>query len=262
MSELIDAIRWEATPELKQPLLIAAFEGWNDGGSAPSNTVKHLVSALDAERFASLDPEEFYVFSENRPEVHLVEGSFRQIDWQANEFFHARLPGTEQDVILFVGPEPNLRWRTYCNQLLTMAERYEVSTLVTLGAYLADVLYTLPVTINGFSNHMDLEEKYGIKRSNYEGPTGIVGVLNDFANRGGLTTVSLWAAVPYYISIPNPKAVHAHLMRLREIFGFELDLSSLEKDAENFDNEINDVVAKDPNVAAYVRELKKREFLN
>jgi proteasome assembly chaperone (PAC2) family protein len=134
--------------------------------------------------------------------------------------------------------------------------------VVTLGAYLADVLYTLPIGVNGFSNDPALEEKHELKRTNYEGPTGIVGVLsNHRLNAPGLM-MSLWAAVPYYISIPNPKAVHALLSKLRSIFNFEIDMEALEREADNFDNEINDVVARDPNVAAYVRELKKREFLN
>jgi proteasome assembly chaperone (PAC2) family protein len=262
MNTEINAIRWESQPKTERPLMIAAFEGWNDGGTASTNAVKRLIEAFGAERFASIDPEAFYVFSENRPTVKLVEGRTRKVDWQTNEFYHARLPGKEQDVILFLGVEPNLKWRTYCANLAAMAQHQEARAIVTLGAYLADVLYTLPVQVNGFSDNMEIEEKFNLRRSNYEGPTGIVGVFSDYCRQMGLETLSLWAAVPYYISIPNPKAVHALLRKLQEIYGFGLDLSDLEKDADNFDNEINDVVAKDPNVAAYVRELKKREFLN
>jgi proteasome assembly chaperone (PAC2) family protein len=257
-----NAIVWERHPELNNPLMVAAFEGWNDGGSASSNAVRRLLKAFEAERFARLDPEEFYVFSENRPTVKLVEGHTRRVDWQTNDFYHARLPGTSQDVILFLGVEPNLRWRTYCANLVSVAQHQNVKTMVTLGAYLADVLYTLPVQVTGFASDPAIEEKFSLRRSNYEGPTGIVGALTDYCRQHDLNTLSLWAAVPYYISIPNPKAVHSLLNKLRAIYGLELDLSSLEKDADNFDNEINDVVAKDPNVAAYVRELKKREFLN
>lgn len=257
-----NAIVWEKHPELKNPLLIAAFEGWNDGGSASTNAVRRMIRAFDAERFARIDPEEFYVFSENRPTVKIVDGHTRRIDWQTNEFYHAHLPGTEQDAILFVGVEPNLRWRTYCANLVAVAQHQNARSVVTLGAYLADVLYTLPVQVNGFSSDPAIEEKHALRRSNYEGPTGIVGVLTDYCRRHDLATLSLWGAVPYYISIPNPKAVHALLSKLRSIYQIELDLTALEKDVDSFDNEINDVVAKDPNVAAYVRELKKREFLN
>ena len=257
-----NAIVWEKHPELRNPLLVAAFEGWNDGGSASTNAVRRMIKAFEAERFARLDPEEYYVFSENRPNVKLDEGRLRRIEWQTNEFWSARLPGTDRDVILFLGVEPNLHWRSYCANLTAVAQHQGVRQVVTLGAYLADVLYTLPVQVTGFATDPDMEEKYDLRRSNYEGPTGIVGVYSDYCRRHELETTSLWGAVPYYISIPNPKAVHALLSKLREIFAFEMDLSSLEQDANSFDNEINDVVAKDPNVAAYVRELKKREFLN
>lgn len=257
-----NAIVWEKHPELKDPLLIAAFEGWNDGGSASSNSVRRMIDAFAAERFARLDPEPFYVFSENRPTVTKVDARTRRIDWQTNEFYHARLPGTERDVVLLLGVEPNLKWRTFCANVASVAQHQNVQQIVTLGAYLADVLYTLPVQVTGFATDADVEERFSLRRSTYEGPTGIVGVLTDYSRQQSLRTLSLWAAVPYYISIPNPKAVHSLLSKLREIFAFELDLAELEKEADNFDNEINDVVAKDPNVAAYVRELKKREFLN
>lgn len=262
MSTETNAIQWARHPETKGTLMIAAFEGWNDGGTASTNAMRMMLKSFEAEKFASLDPEEFYVFSENRPTVRLVDGQSRQVEWQSNDFYHARLPGSGQDVILFLGSEPNLRWRTYCANLASVAQHQNVATVVTLGAYLADVLYTLPVQVTGFSSHLDLQERFGVNRSNYEGPTGIVGVFSDYCRQMDIPTLSLWAAVPYYISIPNPKAVHALMTKLKEIFDFELNLGELEKDADNFDNEINDVVAKDPNVAAYVRELKKREFLN
>lgn len=262
MSSETNAIRWEKHPATDNPLMIAAFEGWNDGGAASTNAVRRIIKAIAAEKFASIDPEEFYVFSDNRPTVKLVDGRSRQINWQTNDFYCARLPNADRDVILFLGNEPNLNWRNYCANLASVARHQNVKTVVTLGAYLADVLYTLPVQVTGFAHNMDIEEKHDLSRSNYEGPTGIVGVLSDYCRQQDLTTLSLWAAVPYYISIPNPKAVHALLTKLNEIFSIEIDLASLEQDANNFDNEINDVVAKDPNVAAYVRELKKREFLN
>ena len=255
-------IRWERHPRTEKAILIAAFEGWNDGGNASSNSLRRLIKAFEAEKFASLDPEPFYVFSESRPTVKLVDGKTREIEWQTNDFYHGRVPGTNRDVILFLGSEPNLNWRTYCANLASVARHQDVETVVTLGAYLGDVLYTLPVQVTGFSSYLDIEEKHGVTRSNYEGPTGIVGVFTDYCRQENFPTLSLWAAVPYYISIPNPKAVHSLMSKLKEVFSFDIDLSRLEKDADNFDNEINDVVAKDPNVAAYVRELKKREFLN
>jgi proteasome assembly chaperone (PAC2) family protein len=263
MSEQAQAIRIDYLPKLKNPLLIAAFRGWNDGGKASTNSVRRLVDIFEGKKFATIDPEEFYVFSENRPLVKLVDGQTRrEIQWQKNEFYHAEMPGGERDLVLFLGTEPNLRWRTFCANFTTLAHQLNVGFTVSLGAYLADVLYTLPIQVNGFSSDLQLMEDFDLQRTNYEGPTGIVGTLNSAFQEQHFGTLSLWAAVPYYISIPNPKAVHATLKRLREIFSLEIDLKALEKDADNFDNEINDVVAKDPNVAAYVRELKKREFLN
>lgn len=262
MDTTTNALQWERQPKLRRPVLITAFEGWNDGGEGPSRTVEWLVRELEGEKFASLDPEAFYVFTENRPTVHWVGEHYREVTWQTNDFYHMPLPGAERDAIVFHGTEPNLKWRTYAANLLAVARHYEVELIVTLGAYLADVLYTLPVQVNGFSSDPLLVEKFGLKRSSYEGPTGIVGALADFIRREGMASLSLWAAVPYYISIPNPKAVQALLEKLQQVLDMHLDLSGLERDAEDFDNEINDVVAKDPSVAAYVRELKKREFLN
>lgn len=259
----MNAIRVDAIPKLKNPLLIAAFSGWNDGGQASTNAVTRMLRQFEAKPFASIDPEEFYVFSENRPLVSLVDGQTRrQIDWPKNEFFHATLPGGDRDVVLLQGVEPNLKWRTFCENLTDLAEQLGVKSIVTMGAYLADVLYTLPIQVNGFSSNLALMDEHGLQRTNYEGPTGIVGVWTSYLQDRGFETLSLWAAVPYYISIPNPKAVFAILSRLQKIFAFQMDLEQLEKEADNFDNEINDVVAKDPNVAAYVRDLKKRDFLN
>lgn len=258
-----NSIRFDSLPNLSDPLVIAAFRGWNDGGQASTNTVKQLIRQLDAKRFAVIDPEAYFVFTEERPTVSLVEGETRRkIDWQENDFFHGTLPGTGRDVVLFLGNEPNLKWRTFCAEFSWLLRQLDARFVVTLGAYLADVLYSLPVQINGFASDLSLVDDEGITRTTYEGPTGIVGVLNSLLQEDGLDTMSLWAAVPYYISIPNPKAVFAILSTLRRMFSFDLDLKELEEKADNFDNEINDVVANDPNVAAYVRELKKREFLN
>jgi proteasome assembly chaperone (PAC2) family protein len=258
----VNAVQYITEPKLVDPIFVAAFEGWNDGGTAATNAVRRMIEAFNAEKFASLDPEEFYVFTENRPLVKLVEGRQRKVQWQTNDFYAGKLPGTNRDIILFHGTEPNLHWKTYCANLEAVMEGHGVREVVTLGAYLADVLYTLPIGINGFSNDPVLEEKNELKRTNYEGPTGIVGVLSNVRQARPGLMLSLWAAVPYYISIPNPKAVHALLSKLKQMFSFELDMEPLEKAADSFDNEINDVVARDPNVAAYVRELKKREFLN
>ena len=255
-------IHVEYLPNLKDPLFIAAFEGWNDGGQAATNAIRHLVKTFAAEKFAWVDPERYFVFTENRPHVKLVNGRYRKIVWQTNDFYHAKLPDASRDVVLMLGTEPHLKWRGFSRHVIDLVKRIEGRIVVTLGGFLADALYTLPVQISGFTNDEAIESRFKIQRTNYEGPTGVVGVLSNFSLQDNLTTLSLWAAVPYYISIPNPKAVLALISKLREIFAFSIDLSSLENDAATFDNEINNIVAKDPNVAAYVRELKKRDFLN
>ncbi|MDH5752848.1 MAG: PAC2 family protein [Deltaproteobacteria bacterium] len=257
----INAVIWEKQPAVHKPVLIAAFQGWNDGGQSATGAVSWLMEFTRAERFASIDPENFYIFSEHRPTVSLVEGKTRHIEWQKNEFCAGTLP-EGGDVILLKGVEPDLLWRTFSANILAVARYLEVRQVVVLGAYLADVLYSLPVEINGFSSETALGEKQDIKPSNYEGPTGIVGVLTDVCGMEGLPTLSLWAAIPYYISIPNPKGVRALLNRLQKILGFGLDMSALDQETEVFEKEINKVVKNDPNVAAYVRELKKRSIIN
>lgn len=262
MGKDTDAITLDYLPELNNPLLFAAFDGWNDGGTAATGSVQHMISAFSAKKFAHIESEEFYVFSENRPTVNFDENQSREITWPANEFYHAKLPGTDRDVVLFLGTEPNLRWQTFCRNFSGFARQLGADFVITLGAFLADVLYTLPVQLTGLSNDPDLEKLHDLQRTSYEGPTGIVGVLTRHLELENFRTLSLWAGVPYYISIPNPKATFAQLQKLQNIFGFSIDLDDLEALANNFDNEINDVVAKNPNVAAYVRELKKRDFLN
>jgi len=263
MVNQIETIKIEVRPKLRNPLMILAFRGWNDGGQSATNVIRTMIKTFDAKRFATMDPEPYYVFSENRPTVRLVDGdSRREVEWQKNEFFYAPLPGLKRDLVLFLGTEPNLMWRTYCEQIVALVKDLGVREGVTLGAFLGDVLYTLPVQINGFSSNLKLMDEHELERTSYEGPTGIVGVINSEMQQQGFQTLSLWAAVPYYISIPNPKAVLALVTKLKAIFGFQMDTSDMEENAENFDNEINDVVSKDPNIAAYVRELKKRDFLN
>ncbi len=227
MGKDIDFIRLDFIPNLKDPILFAAFEGWNDGGSAATASVKHMIKAFAAEKFASIDAEEFYVFSENRPLVKFDEGQNREVIWQKNDFYHARLPGTGRDAILFLGSEPNLRWQTFCANFVSLAHQLDVKIIATLGAFLADVLYTLPVQLTGLSNQEGMAEKHELAQTSYEWPTGIVGVLTKYCDTQNLPTLSLWAGVPYYISIPNPKASLAQLRKLREIFEFDIDLSDL-----------------------------------
>lgn len=257
-----EALSIESHPHLRNPVMIFALEGWNDGGIASTNALKRMMKTFGATRFASIDPEPYYVFSETRPLVQQQKDQQRKIIWQRNDFYYATLPGMDQDAILFLGVEPNLHWRGFVTHLLRIAQEHKAQLIISLGAFLADVLYQTPVHVNGHSNDPDLEKRLGVTRTNYEGPTGVIGVSSSLFQAHHFKTLNLWAGVPYYISVPNPKAVYALLSTLQQTLGFQMDLRSLRRDVERFDHEIDSVVSKDPNVAAYVRELKKREILN
>ena len=197
-------------PELRSPVLVCAFAGWNDAASAASTALEAVASGLDSTVVARLDPEEFYDFQVNRPTIRLVDGRTRQVDWPANTLIGVNAAGAERDLVLLSGVEPNLRWRTYSTAVLDAAERLGVEMLVSLGALIADVAHTRPVPITGLATDDELVERLNLSRSNYEGPTGIVGVLHDQCRERGISSASLWAAIPHYVAaVPNPKAALA-----------------------------------------------------
>ncbi len=262
MLSLPKPLRVRSIPQLRDPLLLIAMEGWNDGGMAASTAMRYLIRHLDAKLFASIDADAYYVFSENRPQVEWTNQNQRQIIWQKNDFYYAKLPDAERDVILFKGVEPNLKWQSFAALLLEIAKTHQVKMIATLGGFLGDALYSKPVQVSAYSNDLDMEREYGLTSTQYEGPTGMIGVCYNMFQERHYTALSLWAAVPYYISIPNPKAALALLRQLCTIFKFTLNLSTLENAADHFDQEINDVIAKDPQVEAYMNELKKRDLMN
>jgi proteasome assembly chaperone (PAC2) family protein len=241
--------------------MVLAFAGWNDAGEAASTAVRYLARQLSASKFASIDPEEFYDFTVMRPHVRLAGGVTRELIWISNDFSAASLPGGEHDLILGLGPEPHLRWRTFCAQVVELARRCDSQMIVTLGGFLSEVLYSRPVEVSGFSTDQALIERLSLTPSRYEGPTGIVGVLADACRQAGLPTASLWASLPHYIAAsPNPRAALAILLRLRDLVGFAVDLSEMEAEAADFQRRVNEAVNADPKLAAFVRELKQREF--
>lgn len=247
-------------PTLRQPVLILAFAGWNDAGEAATSAAQFLCSRLNAEKFANLDPEEFYNFAELRPRVRLAKGLQREIVWPANEFFYCQDPGLVQDLIIGVGIEPHLKWKTYVQSLLDLARQCRVSMVLTLGALLAEVVYSRPVRITGSSTDLDLSARLHLSPSRYEGPTGIVGVLNDVCRREGLPAVSLWANVPHYLSnTPNPKAMYALVRRVLGVLDHPLDLQDVETAVSDFEAKVAEVIANNPAVASYVRQLEERE---
>ena len=197
-------------PHLRNPVLVAGFEGWNDAGEAASFAARFLSERWDAEVFAELDPEDFFDFTSTRPQVRLDEGMQREIVWPATTMSAAAVPGGERDVIFLIGTEPQLRWRTFCEEIVAVAGEHDVRLVVTLGALLAEVPHSRPVNVVGHDAGSGSRSVARLHQSSYEGPTGIVGVLHDAFRRTGIPSVSLWATVPTYVpSAPSPKAALA-----------------------------------------------------
>lgn len=256
---MANELRMVERPTLERPILIACFRGWNDGGQAASLAGAYLARQWEAARFADIEPEEFFDFQATRPQVSLVEGVTRQIDWPDNAFFHARIPGTDRDAVLLLGVEPNLRWRLFTNLVVGLAKDLGVELVVTLGALLADVPHTRPSPVTGSASDPELVERLGLQLSRYEGPTGIVGVLHDACRRAELPSVSLWSAVPHYVSLaPSPKAALALCDRLAQLIDVPIETGELEVAAENYRHQVSEAVATDEETAAYVEELEQR----
>lgn len=254
----MENVRWDERPRMRRPVLIAAFEGWNDAAEAASTAVRYIRDRWGARPFASIDPEEFFDFSATRPHVKLREGLTREIVWPSNQFFRATVTEAGRDVVLLVGSEPQLRWRTFCAEIVSVATALDVELVVILGALLADVAHTRPVRVTGSAVDADLVAKLGLHRSRYEGPTGIVGVLHDALNRTGLPSASLWAAVPHYVAAtPSPKAALALVEQASELLSIPVVSADLAQQAVDYERQVNEVVAGDEDVAAYVSRLEE-----
>ena len=246
-------------PVLERPVLVAAFRGWNDGGQAATLAAGYLARKWEAQKFADIDPELFVDFQATRPHVSLTEGETRTIDWPENTFFHARIPGTERDAVLLIGVEPNYRWRTFSELVSGLGRELGVELVITLGALLADVPHTRAAPVTGAANDRQLVEELGLQLSRYEGPTGIVGVLLDACRRQGVPSVSLWAAVPHYVSLaPSPPAARALCERLAGVLGVEIDVEELAEAEASYVEQVSQAVASDADTAAYVEELEQR----
>src|SRR5690242_16605402 len=256
---MADELRVATKPALREPVLISAFRGWNDGGQGASLAGGYLAKTWEAERFAEIEPEGFFDFQATRPHVSLVEGRTRRIDWPENAFYHAPIPGLDRDAVLLLGVEPNLRWRTFSTMIVDLARELGMEMMITLGSLLADVPHTRPSPVTGGATDPELIERLGLQRSRYEGPTGIVGVLHDACNGAKIASVSLWAAVPHYVSLaPSPRAALALCNRLGEILETDIDTDELEDAAERYSEQVSEAVASDEETAAYVAELEQR----
>jgi predicted ATP-grasp superfamily ATP-dependent carboligase len=256
--------------------MVCAFQGWNDAGDAASNAVSFLASALNARRFARIDSEEFYDFQANRPCIRFseddssessggaddgrtaAEGGIREIEWPTVEIFEASAPRAPRDLVLVQGVEPSMRWRAFSAHIVDLAEALGVQVVVSLGALLGDVPHTRPVAMTGHASDAALLERLGIQSSNYEGPTGIVGVLHTACAAAGLPTASLWAAVPHYVAAAaNPKAALALLRRVEVLIGVSVDVSELESSAADYERQVGLAVRSDPDIQAFVERLEQ-----
>jgi proteasome assembly chaperone (PAC2) family protein len=257
----VDCLRIGDIPTLRNPALILGFAGWNDAGQAATSAARFLINAWSAERLGDIDPEEFFNFTEQRPNIRLTDGLLREIEWPENEFYVHRSAG-ERDMIVMVGIEPHLRWRAFTDAMAELVSRCGITLSVSLGGLLADVPHTRPVRVSGMASDEALQRRLGgmvVTGSRYEGPTGIVGVLTDRFRKLGLATASLWANVPHYVTVPaNPKAALALLERLDAMFDLTLDLSELRSHGERFESEISEAVAADANASAYVHGLEEQ----
>jgi predicted ATP-grasp superfamily ATP-dependent carboligase len=252
----------EQLPELDRPNVIAAFSGWNDAGQAATTAVRYLIETWHAQRFAHIDPEEYYSFTDTRPTIRIMEGAQRQLTWPANDFFFYEGTDTQPAAVLMVGVEPNLKWRSYCGEIVRLAKSLGARRLVTVGSLITDTVHTRAVPLTGFSTDDAVQGKFssrGIARSSYEGPTGIVGVLHDACNRAELPAASLWAASPFYLgSTPNPKTALGLLDALDEALALRLNLSELRGVADEFVRQVSLAVRDNEEVQERIRNLEER----
>jgi proteasome assembly chaperone (PAC2) family protein len=246
-------------PRLVEPVMIAAFEGWNDAGEAASTALEHLELSWDATPLASIDPEEYYDFQVTRPHVRLTDGVTRKIEWQTTRLSVAKLPGTERHVVLVNGIEPNLRWRSFCRELLDYVDKLGVTKVITLGALLTDTPHTRPTPVSGISYDKSSAGELRVEPSSYQGPTGIVGVFQNACVEAGVPAVSFWASVPHYVSQARvPKAAVALLHRVEEVLDVEVPLGGLPEQAEEWERTVSEMAEADDEVREYVRQLEEQ----
>ncbi|KWX01316.1 PAC2 family protein [Carbonactinospora thermoautotrophica] len=251
-------IELEGVPELIDPVMVAAFEGWNDAGDAASAAVEHLEQVWKANPIAAFDPEDYYDFQVNRPVVSLDERGVRHITWPTTRLSIARPPRQQRDIVLVRGIEPNMRWRSFCAELISVAHDLGIQMVVTLGALLADAPHTRPVPVTGTTSDPGLARQLGLEQSRYEGPTGIVGVLQEACTKVRMPAVSFWAAVPHYVAqSPCPKATLALLRRVEDLLDFPIPLGDLPEEARAWELGVDELAAEDSEIAEYVRSLEE-----
>lgn len=255
----MEHVRWVDHPELQAPVVIAAFEGWNDAGDAATTAARYLVDRWDLDLVAEVDPEEFYDFTSTRPQVRLDDDGQRQIDWPATEVFAGTIPGGSTDVLVVVGAEPQLRWRTYAGALTDIATSHSARLCLTLGALLAEVPHTRPTPVVGTAAEAGMVAGLELRTSTYQGATGIVGVLNQAWHCAGLRTAALWATVPSYVpGAPSPKAALALIERTAAMLETWIVTTDLEIASASYERQVSELVDADEETATYVTSLEER----
>jgi len=253
-------IEIEEVPSLVDPVMVAAFEGWNDAAGAATGVVDHLIEVWNAQVVAVVDPEEFYDFQVNRPAVGTTDEGMRRITWPSTQVYVARPPGSHRDVVLLRGIEPSMRWRQFCAELLACADELGVELVVTLGALLAETPHTRPIQVSGTATELDLEDRLKLEPATYEGPTGIVGVLQDACTRLDIPAVSFWAAIPHYLPQPPcPKATLALLGQVEDLLETSIPLGDLPEDSRAWERGVAELAEEDEDVAEYVRNLEESQ---
>src|SRR5437660_226101 len=259
---IMEYIQYHSQPELRNPVLVAALAGWNDAADAATTAIKFLIDRWKPTKIAEIDMEDFFVFTETRPMIKYVDGIQRAIIWPNSQFLAYQAPDLSHDIILYLGSEPQLKWKTFSKTFLEISKHFKVSELVLLGALLADVPHSIAVPITGTSSNTDLKERLhemDIHSSRYEGPTGMIGVLQDAFRRAAIPAASLWAAAPHYLAAtPNIKVTSAILTYLNTFMSFGLNLGDIQADALRFEEQISTLVARDPEASAYVRKLEEQ----
>lgn len=252
----MSSLQWHHRPALRRPVLLAGFEGWNDAGDAASGAIRWLADRFDAELIAKIDAEEFFDFTTTRPIVSTNDDGEREITWPDTELWAATTE-TDRDLVLLLGPEPHLRWRTYASAVAEAARTLDCSLVLTLGALLADVPHTFPTRVSGTTDDPVLAQRLGLVRNDYEGPTGIVGALHVALAEGGQRAASLWATVPNYVSgAPSPKATLALVERTLTILGIDRATTDLEIATASYERQLDELIADDEDTAAYVADLE------
>jgi len=254
-----EALRFQVHPELDDPLLVLAFAGWNDASEAATGTVQFLNEEMLTAPLAEIDPEDFYDFTVARPHLSLEEGQGRRLVWPSTEFRYGQRDPV--DFVTALGTEPHMRWSRFCDCVMLLADSIDAQRVVLLGSYLSDVVYSRPVDVSGFATDPAILDQLEVVRSVYEGPTGIIGVLSERLQNEGRELLSMWAGLPHYLNTsPNPRGTLALVEKLGRYVGVSFDDADLRVQAEEFEKQVNELVAADPELADYVKQLKRRDF--